>query len=98
MRSIALAALLTLVVVAPAQAATATFRCALNVDMRVSYSADNAKVTVQVQGRSFVLPRDTTGSGERYNDGQTVFWEHQGEALFDTPGLSLSNCKLMGPQ
>lgn len=98
MRLIAFAVLLALAAAVPAQASTATFRCALNVDMRASYSSDGAKVTVQVQGRSFVLPVDKSGSGERYSDGQTVFWEHQGEALFDTPGLSLSNCKLIGPQ
>ena len=98
MRLAAFAVLFVLAASLPSHASTATFRCALNVDMRASYSGDGSKVTVQVQGRSFVLPQDRTGSGERYSDGQTVFWEHQGEALFQTPGLSLSNCKLIGPQ
>ncbi|MBI3676130.1 MAG: MliC family protein [Proteobacteria bacterium] len=98
MRLAALAGLFIFAASLPAQASTATFRCALNVDLRASYSADGGRVTVQVQGRSFVLPQDRSGSGERYSDGQTLFWEHQGEALFQTPGLSLSNCKLVGPQ
>jgi membrane-bound inhibitor of C-type lysozyme len=97
MRLTAFACVFVVAASLPAAASTATFRCALNVDLHASYSTDASKVTVQVQGRSFVLPRDRSGSGTRYSDGDTVFWEHQGEALFETPGLSLSNCKLIGP-
>lgn len=88
--------LASLALAVPAEAGTATFRCALGVDMRVTYSADQEKVTVQVRGQTFVL--DVIDSDEgRYSDGNAVFVENQGEAQFVMPGLTLSGCKLVGP-
>jgi membrane-bound inhibitor of C-type lysozyme len=78
-----------------AGAAAALYRCALNVDVVANYSPDAKSVTVYVRGQTFQLPIALSGSGAKYSNGKTTLWEHQGAALFETPGASFSGCKVM---
>jgi membrane-bound inhibitor of C-type lysozyme len=77
----------------PAGAASALYRCPLNVDVAAAYSADAKSVTVYTQGQTFHLPVAMSGSGARYSDGKTTIWEHQGTAAFETTGASFTGCK-----
>ena len=77
----------------PAAAASAFYRCPLNVDIAAEYSTDAKSVTLNAQGQTFHLPVAMSGSGARYSDGKTTIWEHQGTATFETPGASFSGCK-----
>ncbi len=77
---------------AQASANSVVYRCAINLDLTADYSADT--VTVLTQGLTFTLPIAPSGSGARYSDGKTTIWEHQGEATFETPGVSLTGCKV----
>jgi putative lipoprotein len=79
-----------------ASARTFTFHCALHVDLKVRYDSRSQMATVIAQGSTFELPIARSGSGARYSDGKTTFWEHQGEALFETPGASFTGCKRQG--
>jgi len=80
-------------VTTPAAAASALYRCPLNVDIAAAYSADAKSVTLYTQGQTFHLPVAMSGSGARYSDGMTTIWEHQGTATFETPGASFTGCK-----
>jgi membrane-bound inhibitor of C-type lysozyme len=77
----------------PAAAASALYRCPLNIDIAADYSADTKSVTLYTQGQTFHLPIAMSGSGARFSDGKTTIWEHQGEATFETPGASFTGCK-----
>jgi membrane-bound inhibitor of C-type lysozyme len=87
-RGLAGVALLT----TPAAAASALYRCPLNVDVAASYSADAKSVTLYTQGQTFHLPVAMSGSGARYSDGKTTIWEHKGTATFETAGASFTGC------
>lgn len=76
-----------------AHAASAVYRCPLNIDITAAYAADAKSVTLYTQGQTFQLPLAMSGSGARYSDGRTTLWEHQGTATFETPGMSLTGCK-----
>ena len=77
----------------PANAASAVYRCALNLDIVANYSADGRSVTLYAQGMTFDLPPAMSASGARYSNGKTIFWEHDGTARFDSSGISLTDCK-----
>jgi membrane-bound inhibitor of C-type lysozyme len=79
----------------PGYANAALYRCPLNVDVVANYSADAKNVTLYTQGQTFHLPVAMSGSGARYSDGKTTIWEHQGEAIFETPGAAFTGCKLV---
>lgn len=76
-----------------ANAKTFTFHCALNVDLSVRYPAKTQMAVIRTQGMTFKLPLALSGSGARYSDSKTTFWEHAGEASFQTPGASFAGCK-----
>jgi putative lipoprotein len=76
-----------------ANAKTFTFHCALNVDLAVRYPAKAQVAVIRTRGTTFRLPLAMSGSGARYSDGKTTFWEHAGEASFETPGASFTGCK-----
>ncbi|MBV9571121.1 MAG: MliC family protein [Alphaproteobacteria bacterium] len=80
-------------VAAPASAASALYRCALNLEIVADYASDGKSVTVYTQGKTFRLPIAMSGSGARYSDGTTTIWEHQATATFETTGVALQNCK-----
>jgi membrane-bound inhibitor of C-type lysozyme len=92
---IILGAIALVVAASPAMATSALYRCPLNIDVAAEYSADTKSVTLYTQGRTFKLPIAMSGSGARYSDGKTTIWEHQGEATFETPGASFTDCKAM---
>ena len=87
--------LLVAVITTPVSAASALYRCALNMNIVANYSSDAKSVTIYVQGQTLQLPIAISGSGARYSDGKTTFWEHQGQALFEAPGVSFTGCKLI---
>lgn len=78
----------------PANAKYVLYRCTLDLDIMADYPAGGETVTVRVQGQTFQLPRVVSASGAQYSDGKTTLWEHQGVATFETPGASLTDCKL----
>ncbi|MGF7158690.1 membrane-bound inhibitor of C-type lysozyme [Rhodoligotrophos appendicifer] len=47
------------------------------------------------EGRSLRLPIAISGSGARYSDGTSSFWEHQGSATFEILGESWADCPLV---
>lgn len=79
----------------PAAAASAVYRCPLNVDIAADYSPDAKSVTLYAPGHTFRLPIAMSGSGARYSDGKTMIWEHQGTATFETSGASFTGCKVI---
>jgi len=81
------------VLATPAAAASALYRCPLNIDIAADYATDTRSVTLYVQGMTFRVPAAMSGSGARYSDGRTTIWEHQGTATFETPGASFTGCK-----
>jgi membrane-bound inhibitor of C-type lysozyme len=83
----------TILLTSPAMAASALYRCPMNIDIAAEYSADAKSVTLYAQGQAFHLPLAMSGSGARYSDGKTSIWEHQGTATFETAGVSLTGCK-----
>ena len=93
MKSLLLAVGIGAVVSTPAAAASALYRCPLNLELVADYPSDGKSVTVYAQGMTFRLPIAISGSGARYSDGKTTIWEHQGTATFETTGVSLQNCK-----
>jgi membrane-bound inhibitor of C-type lysozyme len=95
MKRVVLAILAAGLVHTPAAATTALYRCALNLDVVANYASDAKNVTIYAQGQTFHLPVALSGSGAKYSDGKTTLWEHQGEALFETPGASFTVCKAL---
>ncbi len=85
----------TVLAAMPAVAASALYRCPLNIDVIANYSPDVKSVTIYTQGQTFRLPIAMSGSGARYSDGKTTLWEHQGQAQFETPGASFRSCKVV---
>ncbi len=93
MRKALLIAALLAVPMNDAQAASFTFHCVLQDDLTVTYDNTTQTAVVETQNTAFKLPLAQSGSGARYSDGTTTFWEHQGEATFETPGASFAGCK-----
>ena len=95
MRATIAAAFCATLLIESAAAATAVYRCGLNVDIFAEYSVDAKSVTVFVQGQTYHLPVAMSGSGSRYSDGTTTLWEHQGQASFETRNASFTACKVV---
>lgn len=55
------------------------------------FSAD--KVEIAMAGRTVTLPQVISGSGARYSNGPTTFWNKGDSALFEMNGVSYQNCK-----
>jgi putative lipoprotein len=53
----------------------------------------DGKVEIATAGRTVMLPQVISGSGARYSDGSTTFWNKGDTALFDMNGISYQNCK-----
>lgn len=51
------------------------------------------KVEIQLAARTVTLPQVLSGSGTRYSDGSTTFWNKGNEALFEIKGVSYTGCK-----
>ena len=79
----------------PAFAASALYRCPLNIDIVADYGQEKRSVTLYTQGQTFRLPPAMSASGARYSDGRTTLWEHQGKATFETTGVSLTDCSVV---
>jgi len=92
-KALLMAAGLLVATTSTAVAETFTFHCVLQVDLTVTYDNKTQTAIVETQNTAFKLPIAHSGSGARYSDGTTTFWEHQGEAMFETPGASFTGCK-----
>lgn len=51
------------------------------------------KVQILLAGRSLTLPQVISGSGARYADGSTTFWNKGNTALLEMNGISYKGCK-----
>lgn len=51
------------------------------------------KVDIALPGRAVTLPQVISGSGARYSDGNTTFWNKGDNALFEMNGVSYKNCR-----
>ena len=54
---------------------------------------NNDKVEIMLAGRTITLPHVISGSGARYSDGSTTFWNKGNEALFEMNGVNYKGCK-----
>jgi membrane-bound inhibitor of C-type lysozyme len=88
---LALAALAACSMQPPAAPIVATFACPGLGDVVARFRDDDAVFTVA--GRDIVLPRALSGSGARYQQGDTRFREHQGEATIDIGSRTYQGCK-----
>jgi len=52
------------------------------------------KVEIALAGRTLSLPQVLSGSGARYSDGATTFWNKGDGALFEMNGTSYNDCKV----
>lgn len=51
------------------------------------------KVDIALPGRAVTLPQVISGSGARYSDGSTTFWNKGDSALFEMNGVIYKNCQ-----
>jgi membrane-bound inhibitor of C-type lysozyme len=65
--------------------------CGAGTTFTVRYAPGDVAV-VSRDGREVVLPRAVSGSGARYTDGTTTFWEHAGRARLETPSATYPDC------
>jgi putative lipoprotein len=52
------------------------------------------KVEIALAGRTLSLPQVLSGSGARYSDGKTVFWNKGDTALFHFNGIDYKGCRV----
>src|SRR5690606_12238127 len=76
-----------------------TFSCPNGGMFTISYSGpENEVATLSFSGVQHVLERAISASGARYasEDGQVVFWEHQGQAFVEIDGTpAVEGCTLV---
>lgn len=65
--------------------------CGAGTTFTVRYGPGDVAV-VSREGREVFLPRAVSGSGARYTDGTTTFWEHAGRARLETPSATYPDC------
>ena len=74
--------------------ATTTYSCSDGVTFSVAFEEDTGCAAVNAGGQSYRLGSAISGSGARYSDGTTQFWEHQGEATLEgAAGGPYTECK-----
>ncbi len=54
---------------------------------------EKEKVQILLAGRTLTLPQVISGSGARYADGNTIFWNKGDTAMFEMNGVSYKGCK-----
>jgi putative lipoprotein len=64
-------------------------------EFSVTFRGDTALVAIR--DTIFALPQAVSASGARFTDGTSTFWEHQGTADFELPGLTYQSCPRTGP-
>ncbi|MNR88164.1 Membrane-bound lysozyme inhibitor of C-type lysozyme precursor [compost metagenome] len=69
----------------------AAFKCD-ELEFIAKFPSDD-KVEILLAGRTIVLPHVISGSGARYSNGSTTFWNKGNEALFEMNGVSYKGCK-----
>lgn len=70
----------------------AIFQCPGGETIRASITAARAVVTVAGKG-TVSLKKETSGSGAKYSDGFTIFWEKGGVAMLEAGSGKLVDCK-----
>lgn len=74
--------------------ATTQYSCSDSVTFSVAFEEDTGCAVVDAGGQSYRLGSAISGSGARYSDGATQFWEHQGEATLEgAAGGPYTECK-----
>ena len=73
----------------PAQNTITGFKCD---DFAFIAKFLDSKVEIALAGRTLTLPQVISGSGARYSDGATTFWNKGDTALFEMNGVSYKNC------
>lgn len=75
------------------------FSCSDNVSFTVAYEEDTGCAVVNAGGETYRLGSAISGSGARYSNGATQFWEHQGEATLEgAAGGPYTECKAPGEE
>jgi membrane-bound inhibitor of C-type lysozyme len=71
---------------APAAIIEATFVCPDGTTLDTTFDNTADTVTVALPDGTVTLPRAVSGSGARYSDGTTTFWNNGDEALVEVNG------------
>lgn len=74
----------------PAARTTMPFKCD-EISLIARFDAES--VEIMLPGRTIKLPQVVSGSGARYTDGSTTFWNKGDTALFETNGISYKGCR-----
>jgi putative lipoprotein len=74
----------------PVKTTTIPFKCD-EVSLIARFGANS--VEVLLPGRTIKLPQVVSGSGARYTDGSTTFWNKGDTALFEMNGVSYKGCR-----
>ena len=69
---------------------TMPFKCD-EISLIARFSANN--VEIMLPGRTLKLPQVVSGSGARYTDGSTTFWNKGDTAMFEMNGVNYKGCR-----
>lgn len=76
--------------IAPAPKTVMPFKCD-KIAMIARFGDE--KVELMLPGRTVTLPQVISGSGARYSDGSTTFWNKGDTALFEMNGVEYKDCR-----
>lgn len=74
----------------PTKTTTMPFKCD---DISLIARFGKESVEIMLPGRTLKLPQVVSGSGARYADGTTTFWNKGDTALFEMNGVSYKGCR-----
>ncbi len=75
---------------APAAKTGMAFKCD---DISLIARFGTRNVEIMLPGRTITLPQVVSGSGARYTDGATTFWNKGDSALFEMNGVNYTGCR-----
>ncbi len=71
-----------------------TYSCDNGVTFSVAFETQTSCAVVNAGGQTYRLGSAISGSGARYSDAHTMYWDHQGEATLEgAAGGPYENCK-----
>ncbi|GGI54243.1 YbaY family lipoprotein [Oxalicibacterium solurbis] len=76
--------------IAPAPKTVVPFKCD---KIALIARFGDEKVELMLPGRTVTLPQVISGSGARYSDGSTTFWNKGDMALFEMNGVEYKDCR-----
>jgi len=71
----------------------ATYNCGGHGTVTASYTPEI--LSLNVAGRQYRLPRAISGSGARYTDGKTLFWDNGRTAILSVGGGRQASCTVV---